>query len=195
LNPLFQKQTTKYVLLSVNSRNPQTQSKLRNIMLFFVIDFCICDGSSDPHYYTPDGAVIHFMGTCKYTLWNSTIPNDRWGKGKGYIISIKPYWTLYFRNKQLNTYYWVLIQEIPKLNLNLDKKYYMMKRHRKYTLWNSTIPNDRCEFRVETKNERRSGNNNVAWTRFIDFYMQNTTIRILRGGTTLVSVLSLPFYP
>jgi hypothetical protein len=36
-------------------------------MLFFVIDFCICDGSSDPHYYTPDGAVIHFMGTCKYT--------------------------------------------------------------------------------------------------------------------------------
>jgi hypothetical protein len=94
----------------------------QNIMLFFVIDFCICDGSGDPHYYTPDGAVIHFMGTCKYTLWNSTITNDR------------------------------------------------------------------CEFRVETKNERRSGNNNVAWTRFIDFYMQNTTIRILRGGTTLVSV-------
>jgi hypothetical protein len=83
---------------------------------------CVCSGYGDPHYYTPDGAVIHFMGTCKYTLWKSTIPNDP------------------------------------------------------------------CEFRVETKNERRYGNNNVAWTRFIDFYMQNTTIRILRGGTTLVSV-------
>jgi hypothetical protein len=88
------------------------------------MDFSPCKRilSSDPHYYTPDGAVIHFMGTCKYTLWKSTIPNDR------------------------------------------------------------------CEFRVETKNERRYGNNNVAWTRFIDFYMQNTKIRILRGGTTLVSV-------
>ena len=59
----------------------------------------------------------------------------------------------------------------------------------KYTLWNSTIANDPCEFRVETKNERRHGNNNVAWTRFIDFYMKNTKIRILRGGTTLVSVI------
>ena len=88
-----------------------------------MIDFCTCDGSGDPHYYTPDGAVIHFMGTCKYTLWNSTIANDP------------------------------------------------------------------CEFRVETKTERRSGNNNVAWTRFIDFYMKNTKIRILRGGTTLVSVI------
>ena len=56
----------------------------------------------------------------------------------------------------------------------------------KYTLWNSTIPNDRCEFRVETKNERRYGNNDVAYTRFIDFYMQNTKIRILKGGTTLI---------
>jgi hypothetical protein len=55
-------------------------------------------GRHEKIYYTPDGAVIHFMGTCKYTLWNSTIPNDR------------------------------------------------------------------CEFRVETKNERRSGNNNVLNT-------------------------------
>jgi hypothetical protein len=37
---------------------------------------CVCSGSGDPHYYTPDGALIHFMGTCKYTLWKSTIPND-----------------------------------------------------------------------------------------------------------------------
>jgi hypothetical protein len=91
-------------------------------MLFFVIDFCTCDGSGYPHYYTPDGALIDFMGTCKYTLWNSTIPNDR------------------------------------------------------------------CEFRVETKNERRYRNNNVAWTRFIDFYIKNIKIRILKGGTTVVSV-------
>ena len=91
-------------------------------MLFFVIDFCTCDGSGYPHYYTPDGALIGFMGTCKYTLWNSTIPNDR------------------------------------------------------------------CEFRVETKNERRYRNNNVAWTRFIDFYIKNIKIRILKGGTTVVSV-------
>ena len=97
-------------------------------MLFFVIDFCTCDGSGDQHYYTPDGALIRFMGTCKYTLWSSTIPNDR------------------------------------------------------------------CDFRVETKNERRYGNNtvygnnNVVWTRFIDFYIKNLKIRILKGGTTLVSV-------
>ena len=58
----------------------------------------------------------------------------------------------------------------------------------KYTLWNSTIANDPCEFRVETKNERRHGNNKGAWTRFIDFYIKNTKIRFLRGSITLVSV-------
>jgi hypothetical protein len=58
----------------------------------------------------------------------------------------------------------------------------------KYTLWNSTIANDPCEFRIETKNERRHGNSTVAWTWFIDFYMKNTKIRFLRGGLTLVSV-------
>jgi hypothetical protein len=86
----------------------------------FFIDFCICDGSGDPHYYTPDGALIHFMGTCKYTLWNSTIPNDR------------------------------------------------------------------CEFRVETKNERRYGNNDVAhyfqnkiWnTQYSDHNCRSLTLKI-----------------
>ncbi|XP_076105708.1 uncharacterized protein LOC143074038 [Mytilus galloprovincialis] len=90
--------------------------------------FCSCEGSGDPHYYTPDGAAIHFMGTCKYTLWKSTIPDDN------------------------------------------------------------------CEFKVETKNERRGGNTQVSYTRRIDFYFGNSTIRILQGGHTLVNGLrvSLP---
>ncbi|XP_071121949.1 mucin-6-like isoform X4 [Mytilus edulis] len=90
--------------------------------------FCSCEGSGDPHYYTPDGAAIHFMGTCKYTLWKSTIPDDK------------------------------------------------------------------CEFKVETKNERRGGNTQVSYTRRIDFYFGNSTIRILQGGHTLVNGLqvSLP---
>ncbi|XP_063443189.1 mucin-2-like isoform X2 [Mytilus trossulus] len=90
--------------------------------------FCSCEGSGDPHYYTPDGAAIHFMGTCKYTLWKSTIPDDR------------------------------------------------------------------CEFKVETKNERRGGNTQVSYTRRIDFFFDNSTIRILQGGHTLVNGLrvSLP---
>ena len=64
----------------------------------------------------------------------------------------------------------------------------------KYTLWNSTIANDPCEFRIETKNERRHGNSTVVWTRFIDFYMRNTKIRFLRRGITLVNGIkvSLP---
>lgn len=84
------------------------------------IGFCSCEGSGDPHYYTPDGAVIHFMGTCKYTLWKSTIPSDQ------------------------------------------------------------------CEFKVETKNERRYGYTHVSYTRMIDFYMGNTQIRFLHGGNVLV---------
>ncbi|CAC5407899.1 unnamed protein product [Mytilus coruscus] len=87
-----------------------------------------CPRSGDPHYYTPDGAAIHFMGTCKYTLWKSTIPDDQ------------------------------------------------------------------CEFKVETKNERRNGNTHVSYTRMIDFFFGNSTIRILQGGHTLIDGLrvSLP---
>ncbi|CAC5407900.1 unnamed protein product [Mytilus coruscus] len=83
--------------------------------------FCSCEGSGDPHYYTPDGAVIHFMGTCKYTLWKSTIPDDQ------------------------------------------------------------------CEFKVETKNERRYGYTHVSYTRMIDFYMGNSQIRFLHGGNVLIN--------
>lgn len=90
-------------------------------MLFFNIPgYCTCIGSGDPHYYTPDRAEIHFMGTCKYTLWKSVSQDDE------------------------------------------------------------------CAFRVETKNERRYGNTRVAYTRMIDFYIGDTNVRILKGGTTLV---------
>lgn len=33
---------------------------------------CVCKVSGDPHYYLFDGQVIHFMGTCKYTLVSTT---------------------------------------------------------------------------------------------------------------------------
>ena len=35
--------------------------------------------SGDPHYKTYDGNLIHFMGTCKYTLTKSTIEDDACG--------------------------------------------------------------------------------------------------------------------
>ena len=56
----------------------------------------------------------------------------------------------------------------------------------KYTLWQSTDPDDSCEFRVETKNEKRSRYSTVSWTRMIDFYMGSTQVRILKGGSVMV---------
>ncbi|XP_048735098.2 IgGFc-binding protein-like [Ostrea edulis] len=40
---------------------------------------CFCMASGDPHYKTYDGEMIHFMGTCKYTLTKSTTSNDTCG--------------------------------------------------------------------------------------------------------------------
>ncbi|XP_078313062.1 zonadhesin-like isoform X2 [Crassostrea virginica] len=40
---------------------------------------CFCMASGDPHYKTYDGEMIHFMGTCKYTLTRSTTSNDTCG--------------------------------------------------------------------------------------------------------------------
>ncbi|XP_061173301.1 zonadhesin-like [Saccostrea echinata] len=40
---------------------------------------CFCMASGDPHYKTYDGEMIHFMGTCKYTLTKSLTPNDACG--------------------------------------------------------------------------------------------------------------------
>ncbi|KAJ8309988.1 hypothetical protein KUTeg_011853 [Tegillarca granosa] len=37
---------------------------------------CLCMASGDPHYKTFDGQMIHFMGTCKYTLSKSLTIND-----------------------------------------------------------------------------------------------------------------------
>lgn len=33
-----------------------------------LLEFKGCSASGDPHYHTFDGATIHFMGICKYTL-------------------------------------------------------------------------------------------------------------------------------
>nr|XP_034323367.1 zonadhesin isoform X3 [Crassostrea gigas] len=40
---------------------------------------CFCMANGDPHYKTYDGEIIHFMGTCKYTLTKSTTSNDPCG--------------------------------------------------------------------------------------------------------------------
>ncbi|XP_074650327.1 uncharacterized protein LOC141905382 [Tubulanus polymorphus] len=37
---------------------------------------CQCSASGDPHYRTFDQQLIHFMGTCKYTLVKTLIAND-----------------------------------------------------------------------------------------------------------------------
>lgn len=99
-----------------------------NLSANYIAGYCSCIGSGDPHYYTPDGADIHFMGTCKYTLWKSTIPNDK------------------------------------------------------------------CKFRVETKNEIRSSNTEVSYTRMIDVYAGGYKVRVLKGGNVLVSNLSINAY-
>lgn len=59
----------------------------------------------------------------------------------------------------------------------------------KYTLWKSTIPNDKCKFRVETKNEIRGSNIDVSYTRMIDVYTGVYKVRVLKGGNVLVSSL------
>ena len=119
-----------YIFIKLNSEKIKGYVWLQSLFVIYKYPkentayssgYCTCSGSGDPHYYTPDGAVIHFMGTCKYTLWQSTIPNDS------------------------------------------------------------------CEFRVETKNERRYGYTHVAYTRMIDFYTGNTQVRILQGRNVLVS--------
>lgn len=38
---------------------------------------CTCSASGDPHYRTFDGQVLHFMGTCKYTLSQYVNPSSR----------------------------------------------------------------------------------------------------------------------
>ena len=38
---------------------------------------CTCSAFGDPHYRTYDGQLIHFMGTCKYTLTQSLTGNDK----------------------------------------------------------------------------------------------------------------------
>ena len=40
------------------------------------IEMCTCSASSDPHYRTYDGQMIHFMGVCKYTMTKSLTKND-----------------------------------------------------------------------------------------------------------------------
>ncbi|KAK3092565.1 hypothetical protein FSP39_004471 [Pinctada imbricata] len=37
---------------------------------------CLCMASGDPHYKTYDGNIIHFMGSCRYTLTKSTKNGD-----------------------------------------------------------------------------------------------------------------------
>jgi fructose-1,6-bisphosphatase len=37
-----------------------------------ISETCTCMASGDPHYKTYDGQMIHFMGTCKYTLTKTT---------------------------------------------------------------------------------------------------------------------------
>lgn len=61
----------------------------------------------------------------------------------------------------------------------------------KYTLWKSIIPNDKCQFRVETKNEIRGSNIDVSYTRMIDVYASGYKVRVLKGGYVLVSSFSI----
>ncbi|VDI36930.1 Hypothetical predicted protein, partial [Mytilus galloprovincialis] len=64
-------------------------------------------------------------------------------------------------------------------------------RTSKYTMWESTIPTDPCFFEVETKDKKRYGYMHDYSTLLVDFFIGNTSIRILQNDTTLLNGIAI----
>ena len=74
--------SSKLTFFNVNARLDYVNLQIITILVrcfLFMLESCFCMASGDPHYKTYDGEMIHFMGTCKYTLTRSTTSNDTCG--------------------------------------------------------------------------------------------------------------------
>ncbi|XP_060070842.1 IgGFc-binding protein-like, partial [Ylistrum balloti] len=87
---------------------------------------CLCMASGDPHYKTFDGQMIHFMGTCKYTLtrsldrkskcaFNVEVKNER--RGRNTRVSFTRFVDVEIYGKKIR------LQQNKKVYIDAEKRY------------------------------------------------------------------------